>query len=271
MIEWDAPNPGYYQHGLDRGVLYLPTRTEALPWNGLMSVEEGSEAPATSTIFRDGQIVLADVDPSDFSARVSALFYPDDLGPYLGMAEATDGFYVDNQKPKPFGMSYRTLVGSGTEGDMFGYQIHLIYNAILSISARQRKTINETIELTEFNFDMVATPKRLPGFRPSAHYIIDTRHMSPGVIKAIEGLLYGDDGGDGYLQDPIDIFELLNYDGSILVTHNVAAKTFTVEASQNNLTVHGDGTFTVTGLNAVDAPGDTYIISTGGDTTVIDA
>ena len=34
MINWDDPDKRYYQHGLDHGVLYIPS-LDPIPWNGL--------------------------------------------------------------------------------------------------------------------------------------------------------------------------------------------------------------------------------------------
>lgn len=191
MITWDDLNERNYQRGLDRGVLYIPGHPPT-PWNGLLSVDEGSEAGAKSVMYRDGVAYLADVDASDFAASVTALFFPDVFSVCLGMPQIIDGFYIDNQKPKRFDMSYRTLIGNGSVGDEFGYQIHLIYNAIPSIGTRSRKTIGDDTSMTEFVIDLACTPVRVPGFRPSAHYVIDTRTMSPEDVRSMEGALYAD-------------------------------------------------------------------------------
>ncbi len=186
MLTWDDRK---YQHGLDRGVLYIPGRPPT-PWNGLLSVDEGSEPGATEVYYRDGDPYLADVEASDFSATVSAMFFPEAFSECLGMPQVIDGLYIDSQKPKRFGMCYRTLIGQGGSDDPFGYQIHLIYNAMASIGARNRQSISEESELTNFTFDLACTPVRITGFRPSAHFVIDTRTMSSDNVRSMEGALY---------------------------------------------------------------------------------
>lgn len=191
FIKWDKIDERYFEHGLDRGVLYIDG-LDPVPWNGLTGFDEGGDASA-SVLYRDGVVYLADVEASDFSGKLNAMFFPDEFRPCIGMAEAIAGMYVDNQKPKRFGFSYRSLIGSGAAGDMFGYQIHLVYNAVASIGPRSRSTLGSETDPVDFSFDIVCTPERLPGYRPTAHYIIDTRSLNPQMIEAVENLLYGDD------------------------------------------------------------------------------
>jgi hypothetical protein len=267
LLTWDNPNERYYEHGLDRGVLYIPGR-DPIPWNGLTSFDEGSSSPTTSLFYRDGVVYLADADASDFTASISALFFPSAFGECIGIPEAADGFHVDNQKPKRFGLSYRSLVGSGTKGDMFGYQIHLVYNAMASIGTRNRKTLGKDVEPMEFTFDLVCTPVNLPGFRPTAHYVIDTRGMSPSKIADIENILYGEGSTPGYLPEPVVFFDMLNYGNAIVVTDH-GDGTFSIDGSNDNVFMTDFYHFQVNNINSTpDVNGDP-VISDGGSTTVV--
>lgn len=267
LLTWDNPNERYYQHGLDRGVLYIPGK-DPIPWNGLTSFDEGSGGE-TSMLYRDGVVYLADVDASDFTASMSAIFFPDLLGECLGIPEVTDGFFVDNQKPKRFGLSYRSLVGSGTKGDMFGYQIHMVYNVMASLGTRNRKTLTKDPEPMTFDFDLVCTPVKLPGYRPTAHYVIDTRNMSQSKITQLEDILYGSGSTVGELPDPITFFDIMNYGSAIVVTDH-GDGTFSIDGSNDNVFMTDATHFQVNNINstAPDANG-AYTISDGGDTTVV--
>lgn len=267
MLTWDDPDERYYEHGLDRGVLYIPGLTP-IPWNGLTGFEEGTEAAASSVLYRDGLIYLADFDPTDFSGRITAKSYPEEFGKALGIPQAADGFFVDNQKPSRFSMSYRTLVGSGTEGDMFGYQIHLVYNAVAAIGTRARKTIGSTVDPVEFAFEVVCTPVKLTGYRPSAHYIIDTRNLDEATVAELEALIY--DGST--IPTVASLYDIMNFGAAIMVTNQVASKGFKVEAASSNIsTVSSTGQITLYNINASAVnPDGSYTISTGGNTTVVD-
>lgn len=246
LITWDKLPERLYHQGLDRGVLYAPNYI-AVPFNGLTSVDEDSNSSST-IYYIDGQIYLADLDPGDFSGSMTAFAYPDYLSACLGIQEASLGLFVDNQKPSRFGMSYRTLIGSGDKGDMFGYQIHLLYNVMASIKPRSRKTINDNVSPLEFQFDLTATPIKMTGFRPAAHYILDTRHLTPAHLLAVEQILYGYQAGDSIyparLPDPDFLNDLLGFGSAITYVDN------------------GDGTWTATGsaLNVYYPDADTYAI-----------
>jgi hypothetical protein len=266
MLTWDDPNARYYEHALDRGVLYLKDM-DPIPWNGLTGLDE-SDGGSTTMYYRDGVVYLADADASDFSAKVTAVFWPDKFGECIGIPEATDGLFVDNQKPKQFNMAYRSLVGSGTKGDMFGYQIHLVYNCIASVGTRSRKTLSDTPETVEFAFDIVCTPVKLAGYRPTAHFIIDTRNMSSSTVAQIETILYGDADTPGTMPDPQVLFDLMNYGDAITVTVHTDG-TFTVVGSQDNVFALDEYHFQMHNINGTDNGDGTYDISDGGTTDVI--
>lgn len=266
MITWSDPDKRYYHHGLDRGVLYI-AGMDPMAWNGLVNFDENGEG-TVEFMYRDGVVFLADADPGDFSGRLRALFYPDAFGACIGIPKAADGLYVDNQKQKPFHFSYRTLVGSGSRGDMFGYQIHLVYNAMAAIGQRQRRTLGDDTTPTEFEFDIVCTPVKLPGYRPTAHYTIDTRGMSKSIITAIENILYGEGETPGRMPTPTELYELMNFGDAIIVNVHTDG-TFTVQGSSDNVEELTPTTFIMRNINGTDNGDGTYVIADGGDTDVI--
>lgn len=202
MFDWSNPEQRLYHHGLDRGVLYRP-EADAVPWVGLVSFDETTEGGTTELYYRDGEIFTTTVDPGDFRGQLSALMYPDEFGECIGIPESAPGLYVDNQPAKRFSLSYRTLVGSGAHGDLFGYQIHLVYNCLATIGVRNRRTVNNITTPMEFSFDVVCTPVKLTGYRPTAHYVIDTRGMDTQMIANLEYILYGVSTEEAGITEPI--------------------------------------------------------------------
>jgi hypothetical protein len=266
MITWDPPNERYYEHGLDHGVLYIPGK-DPIAWNGLTGFDEGGSG-SSALHYRDGVVFLADADASDFSGKMSSIFFPDAFHECIGIPEATDGLYVDNQKPKRFGLSYRSLIGNGASDDLFGYQIHLVYNCMATIAPRSRNSLGGTNGPVAFDFDIVCTPVKLPGYRPTAHYIIDTRNMAPSRIAELEAILYGDGVTPGELPDPLVLYDLMNYGDAIVVTlHNTGY--FTVEASSENVYATGPYSFAMKNINGTDDGDGYYTLSDGGNTDVI--
>jgi hypothetical protein len=256
-IEWDNPDERYYMTGLDRGVLY-PKVGDPVPWNGLTSLDEVGNSTKT-ILYRDGRIFYADVEPGDYEASLSALFYPDEFAVCAGMPAATDGLFVDNQKPQRFGLSYRTLVGSGNSGDIFGYQIHMVYQATATIGTRARKTLTNAPDLMPFTFDICAVPVKLPGMRPSAHYILDTRFLDGATLTQLELILYGDGVIAGRLPEPIELFDMMHFGSAITFIDN-GDGTWTARGSSANLIDNGDGTWQILNVNGTDNGDGTFIL-----------
>lgn len=253
MITWDDPNERYFEHGVDHGVLY-PAGGTPVPWNGITGVDE-SGTGSKSILYRDGRIYYSDVDPGDFEGKLTAFFFPEEFAVCAGIPEIANGLYVDNQRPKSFSLSYRSLIGSGNTGDIFGYQIHLLYNAVAQIGTRSRRTMTNSPDLMQFNFDLCATPVQMPGMRPSAHYIIDTRHLTPEMITQLEAMLY-DEAATG-LPDPVELYDLLKFGSSItFVDHGDG--TWTGSGSSANLQWTSDTTWVINNVNGTDNGDGTY-------------
>lgn len=255
-IVWDDPSERYYAHGLDRGVLYLEDST--IPWNGLTSVGETADVEA-QTIYQDGQIISARYSAGDYSASINALFFPDAFGEYLGLAEVTDGLLVDNQETKSFGFSYRVLIGSGEVGDRFGYQIHLVYNASTALASRSHETNSETPNTESFAFNVICTPVQMPGYRPSAHYIIDTRYADPVALKALEDILYGSDLTPGRLPTTSELQDTLDVGNTIIFT-NLGNGFWSARGSNKNVFMTGPGTWRIKNVNGTDDGDGTYTL-----------
>lgn len=258
-IGWDEDHDRYFHQGVDRGVLY-PRDKNPVPWLGITGVDEASDS-STSVLYRDGVIYYSSVDPGDYSGKLTTFWYPDEFAECAGIPEVATGFHVDNQRPKPFNLCYRSLIGSGVTGDMFGYQIHLIYNATAQIGTRTRTTITaEGTDIDELSFDLVCTPIQLPGFRPSAHYIIDTRNLSAERVSELETILYGDGITPGTLPAPGVLYDIMKYGDEIIITQ-IGENKYKIEGSAANVESLGSGKWRINNVNSVDHGDGTHTLS----------
>jgi hypothetical protein len=96
-LAWGAADDRYFQHGLDRGVLYSSV-SDPVVWNGLTGMDENSDS-SSAIHYVDGKVYMADVEPGDFSGTLSAYFWPEAFAECVGIPAAAEGFYLDNQKP----------------------------------------------------------------------------------------------------------------------------------------------------------------------------
>lgn len=258
-VVWNAPEARFFDTGLDRGMLY-PKTSPAVPWNGLTSVdEEGGEG--AQSYYIDGRPFLFMPKPKEYKATVNAYTYPDAFSEIMGVAEVADGMYLDSQIGDSFDMSYRTLVGNGLEGIDHGYKIHLIYNASVTPQSLTYESVSNSINPSTFSWEIQAVPVRVSGFRPTAHIIIDTRHMSQSKIDAVEALLYGNESGDAHMPSPQVIFDLLSFGDGIIVTDK-GDGTVEIEGSYDNITLLPGGLVRIDNVDAIDNGDGTVTITT---------
>jgi hypothetical protein len=223
----------------------------AVPWVGLTNVEEkGGDGAAAYYI--DGRPFLFLPKPKEYSATLKAYTYPDSFSEIMGVTEIADGMYLDSQPGDSFDLSYRTKVGNALQGVDHGYKIHLVYNAVVTPQSLSYDTLGSSVNPVEFSWDIQAVPVKVEGFRPTAHIIIDTRHMAPARIAEIENLLYGSDSSLAGMPTPQTIFDLLNYGDTIIVT-DLGDGNFSVEGAYENVYMVEPGVFRVDNVD-----GETY-------------
>lgn len=237
-----------------------PLLSLATPWDGLTSVEENG-GEAARAYYADGRPFLFLPMPKEFAATLSAYTYPDAFAEIMGLFEATDGMYLDSQPGAPFDLCYRTLVGNAVEGQDHAYKLHLVYNATVTPGAVSYETLSDSINPSTMSWEIQAVPVRVEGFRPTAHIVIDTRHMDPSKIQAIEELLYGSPDKRPRMPDPQLVFDILNYGDTIIVTDN-GDGTFDVEGSYENVYLLGNGEFRIDNIDGQNNGDGTFTIST---------
>lgn len=240
-LVWDKVGDRRYEHGLDRGVLYLPDG-RAIPWNGLTSIVEAENRETASNYF-DGMKINTLVTSGEYTAVMKAITYPEEFEELQGIGNLIDGVYLDSQPIKAFDLSYRTLIGTDVDSDA-GYKIHILYNVIALPKDKTYATLTDASSILEFEWDISAVQEEIDGHSPTAHIIIDTTQVGFAFIQAIEALLYGTDSTGGSLPTLDDLVTFLK---------SLALTMGTVVIS---IVDNGDGTWTATteedGLIVVD-------------------
>lgn len=232
----------------------------AVPWNGLTGVDENG-AEAATAYYIDGQPFLYLPKPKPFQATLKAYTYPDEFAELMGLAEVADGMYLDSQMGDTFDLSYRTLVGNSIEGTSHGYKIHLVYNVTVAPQSVSYAPVTNTVNPTEFAWDVQAVPIAIEGYLPTAHIVIDTRHMDSNKLSEIEALLYGDDMTLPSMPRPSTVLDLLSYGDAVVIIDN-GDGTWTAEGSYLNVYLtDGDGNFEIDNIYAIHYADGHYILS----------
>lgn len=202
-LSWDESGEKLFETGVDHCVLY-PYNTEATPkyygpgvvWNGISSVSESPEGAEANAIYADNIKYLNLYSAEEFKATLEAYMYPEEFEKCDGSAEVADGITIGQQDRTVFGLCYRTVLGSDTEGNNYGYKLHCIYGAMASPSEKSYSTINDSPEAITFSWELNTTPVNVTGKKPTATLIIDSTKADPDKLAALEEILYGVDAAE---------------------------------------------------------------------------
>lgn len=189
---WDAIGEKLAETGIKNGVIYPFTAgsyTAGKAWNGLTSVNEAPTGAEANPFYADNQKYLEIMSEEEFAGTIGCYTYPDEFKSCIGEKELAPGVVVGQQRHAPFGFSYRTEIVNDTDGMDYGYKIHLVYNALAGVSARDHTTVNESPELEEMSFDFTATKVPVTGGKPTAHLIIDSTKIPVESAAKLEELL----------------------------------------------------------------------------------
>lgn len=195
-LSWDGVGDRFFETGVDRGVLYIPTAgvyDTGVAWNGLVSVTQSPSGAESNKIYADNIPYLNLISAEEFAATIEAYTFPDEFLEFDGFASPVAGVAVGQQARKTFGLSYRSRVGNDVEGDELGYKLHLIYGCVAAPTERAHSSVNESPEATTFSWEVSTTPVTFSSGRPTSVVTVDSRTAGATELQALEDLLWGTD------------------------------------------------------------------------------
>ena len=199
-IEWDKTGERLYETGVKNGVLYVQeggTYGKGVAWNGLTAVTESPSGAEATPLYADDTKYLNLLSTEEFGATIEAYTYPDEFAACDGSAALADGVMIGQQARKTFGLCYRTTIGNDTNGNDYGYKLHIIYGALAAPSEKAYATINDSPEAITFSWEVTTTPVNVTGAKPTASITIDSTKADPTKLAALEDVLYGKNGEPG--------------------------------------------------------------------------
>lgn len=228
-LKWDQVGEKRYKTGVDHGVLYLQKNgiyPKGVVWNGITTITESPSGAEDNALYADNIKYLNLKSVEEFGCSVECYTYPDEWNACNGIKEVTPGVFIGQQKRDNFGLSYRTRLGNDTEGDDYGYELHLVYGCSSSPSETTNNTVNDSPEANTFSYEITTTPVQVEmldpdgnPYRPTASITIDSTRVSKEKMAAIENILYGADSmtladddetsTDARLPLPDEIFSIL--------------------------------------------------------------
>lgn len=212
-LVWDADGQRKYETGVSKGVVYPKSKDGTYPkgvaWNGLTQVTESPSGAEASPLWADNTKYLNLRSAEEFGGTIEAYMYPDEFAECDGSAEIATGVKIGQQSRKSFGMCYTTVVGNDTEGESYGYIIHIVYGADVSPSEKAYQTINDSPNAITFSWTFTTTPVNVAGFKPTSLLTIDSTLTDADKMTAIEDILYGNADTEARLPLPDEIATLM--------------------------------------------------------------
>lgn len=215
-LNWDQITERLYETGVDRGVVYPAVNGEypkGAAWNGLINVTLSPSGAEATPLYANNRKYANLISAEELGFTIEAYMYPDEFAECNGFGELAPGVRVAQQKRKGFGFTCRNLIGNDTDGETYGYKIHLIYGAFAKPSEQANATTNESPEAKTMSWECTTTPIDVPGFGPSSHIEITSTDVDPEKLAALEAILYGTGDTDARLPLPEEVAELVGAAG----------------------------------------------------------
>jgi len=218
-LMWDQTGERTYETGVDHGVLYQIDNAgeyvDGVAWNGLYNVTESPSGAEASPQYADNIKYLNLISTELFGATIEAFTYPVEFEVNDGSASPTAGVAIGQQTRRPFGFCYRTLKGNDSEGNDYGYKLHLVYGCIASPSEKAHATINDSPEAVTFSWEVTTTPVEVgtiggTTYKPTATITIDSTQVDPALLATLEDQLYGTVSEDASMPLPADVIAMMS-------------------------------------------------------------
>lgn len=211
-LVWDPVGEREYETGVKKGVLFVQksdgTYENGVAWSGLTAVTESPSGAEETALYADDIKYLSLRSTEEFGATIEAYTYPEEWAVCDGSAEIAPGVMAGQQKRRSFGFSFQSTLGNDTDGNDYGYKIHLIYGATASVSERAYATINDSPEAISFSWEVTTVPVEVPGYKVTACLTIDSTKVNKDKLAAFEKILYGSKEAAARLPLPSEVITM---------------------------------------------------------------
>lgn len=202
-LKWDQDGTRKKGEGADRGVLFVLNNGKydnGVVWNGITEIQLSPDGAEATDLWADNMKYLTLYSAENFGYTINAFYSPVEFDQCDGMAAPVAGVTLGQQVRKSFGFSYRSGVTNDTEGEDYGYVIHLIYNSKAKPSEQTDSTKSDSPNSDALSWECSTTPVAVnrtdangKEYKPTAHIKIDSTQVDPAKLKAFEDILYGTD------------------------------------------------------------------------------
>ena len=211
-LVWDETGKKLFETGVSNVALYPQDTTgvygAGVAWNGVTNISESPSGAEATTLWANNGKYLNLYSVEEYASSIEAYTYPDEFAECDGSAEIAKGVSIGQQTRKSFGLAYKTLVGSDTDGNDHGYKLHLVYGCKAAPSERSHATVNDSPEGMSFSWEISTTPVAVKNHKPTASVEIDSTKVDAEKLAAFEKILFGSDTAAARLPLPDEVATL---------------------------------------------------------------
>ena len=212
-LVWDETGKKLFETGVSNVALYPQDTTgvygAGVAWNGVTNISESPSGAEATTLWANNGKYLNLYSVEEYASSIEAYTYPDEFAECDGSAEIAKGVSIGQQTRKSFGLAYKTLIGSDTDGNDHGYKLHLVYGCKAAPSERSHATVNDSPEALSFSWEISTTPVSVTGHKPTASVEIDSTKVNAEKLAAFEKILFGSTEAAARLPLPDEVASLL--------------------------------------------------------------
>ena len=211
-LVWDETGKKLFETGVSNVALYPQDTTgvygAGVAWNGVTNISESPSGAEATTLWANNGKYLNLYSVEEYASSIEAYTYPDEFAGCDGSGEIAKGVSIGQQTRKSFGLAYKTLIGSDTDGNDHGYKLHLVYGCKAAPSERSHATVNDSPEALSFSWEISTTPVSVTGHKPTASVEIDSTKVNAEKLAAFEKILFGSDTAAARLPLPDEVASL---------------------------------------------------------------
>lgn len=211
-LVWDQTGERRYETGVKQCALYPMTAgaySKGVAWNGITAITESPSGAEPTAMYADDIKYLDILSAETYAATIEAYMYPDEFKPCNGEAELAEGVSIGQQTRQKFGLCYKTTLGNDTDGEDYGYELHLVYGGLAAPAEEAHNSKNESPEGMTMSWSVSTTPVDVEGKKPTATVTINSVKAGEKVMKAVEDVLYGSEKAEARLPLPNELKTLI--------------------------------------------------------------
>lgn len=211
-LKWDSLGEHGYEAGCDRGVFYERINgmyPRGVAWSGITGVDDSTSGRDVSNLYSLDRRVDARKTKPERGGTIRCYTYPEEFEPSIGIIEVLPGMMTYDQDESYFGFTYRVL--KGTDSDALGddYDIHIVYNSIVTGVKGNASTLDDDVSPEELSFDYISFPEAMDDYADPTHLVLNAKALGKRKLARLETALYGDETHDPRLPLPDEVKDIL--------------------------------------------------------------